>query len=1362
MCIDYKRESNSTLQYLGVVAGKLSGTVENCYVVIQEDKIFYNDYNKSSAVGGVGVIAGGVNGTTNGATITNTTVELNGTLYSKAYYAFVGGFIGHINVPSTLTNVTFKGNGSFGGGSYSNEGLHVGGLGVVGGEGSGTKIDGYIYAFEGSFEAGINKSTFDAAIVWNVTSTSGKSLNIESAYSYGDVQPSDTEDKSTAKHPSYDLRVVSLTVNIADGNVRVTPYFPASANGDLVLVAGDGSESVTTPLAYNNGTDSFVSEAVTVGSAVYQVVTVAKANVETDPVSLEIAAVNDPVIATPSEDLVYNGQSGIDVTIGTLKYGSDVLELGKDYTITIAAVAGGTGSVVGNKPVNAGEYTLTVTLTNHNFADDSSEKILNFTVSPKAVTVTVTADERAYDGTTNVTLSGGELSGVVSGDNVTANLGTGTADQAGVGTGIDVTVNVTLTGKQAANYVLQSQPDDVTVNITKKELGFTAGTKSFLFADNAGTAITDQNLTAGDTYSVNVTGFVETDPKEAKAYTLKVADVADSSYITERTADGDGSKFLTVGKYTVTLSADSENYTFGSNNTFTFEVNQNKNANYWITEYAREGWTYYSDPTAETTPVARFGSPAITYSNGNEVFLNTTAKGTYTVNVSVAETNNYGALTEEYSFTVSALKVTVALSAKNTVYDGQAYDASNISITLTATVNYTETTYTSADNPTDVSTLLGSYSWQYSADSAEGVTETKEEGLPKNAGTYTLYLYNFSNNNVNVTETSNCTCTATIEQAKVTFSATIKGDAKLVYGTVPTDFNSLVTVTASGGIDLSAEGWYYTVTPSVENGEYTAKTRAGTTVTLTVQVSVKDPNYTAVQPTKQPTLVIQKADIGKISVTNFVEVTIGYTTYKGFVYGQAEPLAFSGIPADLTVDPVYTYAVQGGAQINNFDISKANYGIYTVTVSITGDTNYNDKTEAIVFAIAQADRSVTVSIGGWTYGDIIDIADKLVIEGIQESDIKSVTYSGETNAGTEYSSTTVPEEAGTYTVTVTWDETTNYTAGEAVSKKFTIAKATGFANVSISIDDTSYAEKVTVYYTGSEQIFTVTVKGHGGDIYIDGTPSSTMDYNLKNVEKKTVNVIVAQTANYLEAPATAIIEILPAVIESVTFETTKFAFGTLNTENADDASTYGTAEVAFVEGKGGGTPAFTYSLSYNKTEKGNDGKYYIVVREEEYTLTLALTGETAANFVFGDTATTAVKVQVTKVKNTWISEDKIVDYPFGFKGEEVKGKAEFGTAVVTYYPDDVRGQADKGEAIEFNFDPMKQDAGTYTAVVSVSANDNYYGISYEYTFDVLKHGLNITKLEISGTGDTEVSGSAADGFTVKALRQVMLGKLMNF
>ncbi len=1332
---------------IGGIVGYLNGgTLENVQVVVPKDITFATQQFSSN------LAFGGMVGEMNNATLTKVTAVIDGTLAPYGSYVWAAALVGkqaQNGTASTLTDVIVRGEGTFNATSSNSGGTHEDAFlaaVTVFQESSNAKratVNGVIIDFTPTLNA------CDCYGIFTNNNYGGGSgadySNIVEASNIYVINQTANENTSGNKVIDESAVTKSIAETVKDRNdIPVTPYFPASSNGNLVLVAGNGKDSVTTPLAYNNGTDSFVSEAVTVGSAEYQVVTVAKKNVTTGPVSLEIAAVNDPVIATPSEDLVYNGQSGIDVTIGTLKYGSDVLELGKDYTITIAAVAGGTGSVEGNKPVNAGEYTLTVTLTKHNFADGNNEKVLNFTVSPKAVTVTVTAVDREYDGTTNVTLSGGELFGVVSGDSVTANLGTGTAAQAGVGTGISVTVNVTLTGAHAANYVLQSQPT-VTVNITPKVLSFTAGTTSFPFANTMGTAITEQNLTDGVTYSVNVTGFVETDPEEDKAYTLEVSTVSGTTptYVTDNT--NLHNNYLAKGEYTVTLTTPvSGNYTFGSNNTFTFYVTKNENANTWLTEYARGDWTYYSNPTAETTPVARFGSPAITYSNGNEGFSNTTAKGTYTVNVSVAETDNYGALTKEYSFTVSALDVTVALSAAGTVYDGQAYEADNITITLTATVNGKETTYTSKDNPDDdVSALLGSYGWQHSVDGGE--TETKEDHLPTDAGTYTLYICNYSSNkNVNVTGTLNCT--ATISPAEVTFSAETVYGAELVYGTF-TDTaaaHDLVAVTAEGYPDLPFD---YSVQLKVAGGIYSATTDAGTTVTLTVQVSVTDPNHTAVQPAETLTLEIQKADIGEISVTNFGSVTIDFTSYKGFVYGQAKTLEFSGIPADLTVTPVYTY-VKDGAQIDNFDILTANSGIYTVTVSITGDTNYNDKTsKTIEFAIARAEQSVNVSIGGWTYGEE---ASTLQIDGIKESAVTTVTYSGTTNAGDEYNSeevpTIVPTEAGTYTVTVSWAETTNYTAGSAKSEEFTIARATGFAK--ISVNGTPYTKTVTAYYTGSAQPFKVTVEGHGGEIYIDGNHSSTMNFSLTDAGTTTVKVTVAQTANYTESTATTVeIEILPAVIQSVTLKTTKFAFGTLNTENANDAATYGTADVAFVEYKGSVSPEFTYSLSYSKTENGNDEKAYIVVGEE-YILTLALTGETAANFVFdGNTSTTAVTVQVTKGKNTWTSQDEIDDYPFGFEGKPVTGTAKFGTAAVTYYRGNVMGQANKGEAIAFSFDQRAQDAGTYTAVVSVPANDNYDEIYYEYTFAVKKHGLNITitKLTIKGT---EVSGSAADGYTV--------------
>ena len=683
--------------------------------------------------------------------------------------------------------------------------------------------------------------------------------------------------------------------------------------------------------------------------------------------------------------------------------------------------------------ITAENYTATPVSVYYKVSFNNYETVTgNHTVSisKKGIGISITAPDHVYDGSDQIDLKGVIAEGdVFEGDDVSLVLPKGIARMSDVGQNINVTVNtITLSGKDAANYTIANQPGTVTVNIIPKVLSFTAVTTSFLFANTTGTAITDKNLTAGNTYSVKVTGFVETDPTEAKAYTLTVAD---PSYITERTADGDGSKFLTVGTYTVTLNI-SGNYTFGSDNTFTFEVTKNENANTWITEYARGGWTYYSKPAAVTTPVARFGSPAITYSNGNEGFSNTTAKGTYTVKVTVEGTDNYGALTKEYSFTVSALDVTVALSAVKTEYDGQAYEASNISITLTATVNGEETTYTSAKHPDNVSDLLGSYRWKYSADSAEGLTETKEEGLPTNAGTYTLYIYNFSNNNVNVTGT--LYCTATIGKAEQSVNVSI---ADWAYGETAKE-------PQIKGIEESA----------VTTVTYSGKTNAGT-------------EYSS---TKAPTAA------GSYTVTVSWAETTNYTA------GEAEPVAFTVEKAKLTkpTENVDTFTYTGSAQTytpEGFDAAtmtisgnvQTNADTYTVTVSVTDKYNYvwaddTDTDITFTFVIGKAEQSVNVSIDGWTYGDT---AKEYSVEGIMENAGYTVNYSGD-----GYSADTAPVNAGNYTLTITVDATANYNAAVA-SAEFTIDPKELHVSDSVMIIEVEYGELTLDDISSDEAILAV-------------------------------------------------------------------------------------------------------------------------------------------------------------------------------------------------------------------------------------------------------------------------------------------------
>ncbi len=103
-------------------------------------------------------------------------------------------------------------------------------------------------------------------------------------------------------------------------------------------------------------------------------------------------------------------------------------------------------------------------------AGDKSVEVTGLSVSAKELTVTdLTAKNREYKpGDTSVTLTGGTLNGVVSGETVTLDaLPAGRITSADVGNGKDVTFTaLNISGTDAGNYTL-TQPTGIKVNITQ-------------------------------------------------------------------------------------------------------------------------------------------------------------------------------------------------------------------------------------------------------------------------------------------------------------------------------------------------------------------------------------------------------------------------------------------------------------------------------------------------------------------------------------------------------------------------------------------------------------------------------------------------------------------------------------------------------------------------------------------------------------------------------------------------------------------------------------------------------------------------------------------------------------------------------
>lgn len=169
--------------------------------------------------------------------------------------------------------------------------------------------------------------------------------------------------------------------------------------------------------------------------------------------------------------------------------------------------------------------------TNYAFADGLT---MTFTadITAKALTVTgLTATDRAYDGTTNVTLTGGELTGVISGDVVSAVMPTsGTVESADASaTAKPVSYGtITLIGADAGNYTLTQPAVNVTISKATPELGTVSYTGTvFTSTQKSAVTLTRTDETVPGTLKLDGEGTFETSGEKAYAYTFTPDDTTD-------------------------------------------------------------------------------------------------------------------------------------------------------------------------------------------------------------------------------------------------------------------------------------------------------------------------------------------------------------------------------------------------------------------------------------------------------------------------------------------------------------------------------------------------------------------------------------------------------------------------------------------------------------------------------------------------------------------------------------------------------------------------------------------------------------------------------------------------------------------
>ena len=174
--------------------------------------------------------------------------------------------------------------------------------------------------------------------------------------------------------------------------------------------------------------------------------------------------------------------------------------------------------------------------TNYEFAAGLT-KTFTADITAKALTVIgLTATDRVYDGTTNVTLTGGELTGVISGDVVSADMPTSGTVESADASAAAKPVNygtITLTGADAGNYTLTQPTVTVTISKATPELGTVSYTGTvFTSTQKSAVTLTRTDETVSGTLKLDGEGTFETSGEKAYAYTFTPYDTTNYETVT--------------------------------------------------------------------------------------------------------------------------------------------------------------------------------------------------------------------------------------------------------------------------------------------------------------------------------------------------------------------------------------------------------------------------------------------------------------------------------------------------------------------------------------------------------------------------------------------------------------------------------------------------------------------------------------------------------------------------------------------------------------------------------------------------------------------------------------------------------------
>ena len=528
---------------------------------------------------------------------------------------------------------------------------------------------------------------------------------------------------------------------------------------------------------------------------------------------------------------------------------------------------------------------------------------------------------------------------------------------------------------------------------------------------------------------------------------------------------------LNAGTATVTLTGKG-NYSDSVSKTFTIEP---KSITPVVTVSGDYTYTGSAITPAYTVEITK-GGLKIGDDQYTVEFSDNTNAGTGKIIVKAKDGGNYSFDAVSQTFTIKQKGVTAQRPANNiqVVVDKGTFDAPTF------------------DGVTG--TLAYSYDGATSYDAIVAKLKTLQLGATGNIG----YTYTANGNYTG-------TITGTLHFTVVNLPAATITTAPAAKSGLT--FNGTEQVLVNAGSGITGGTLQYKLDGGSYNAELPKATNAGS---YTVYYKVKGNNTTHSDSSEQSFTVT----IAPKTVTAAVSVEPTSYTYTG----EAIVPTTVTVKEGTTVIPASEYTVTYG---NNTNAGKA-----TVTVKDQDGGNYVVSGTATFTITKAALSSVTVSLKGWTYGDT---AKTPTVSGNLGGG--NVTYQYKADNASTYTST-VPTNAGTYTVKATVAESANYKAATATGS-FTIAPKT-VTNAAVTLSQTSYA------YTGRAFQPSVTVKD--GTTVIPASEYTVAYTDNINVGTATVTVSDRAGGNYVVS-GTATFTITKAALSGVSVSLGGWTYG---------------------------------------------------------------------------------------------------------------------------------------------------------------------------------------------------------------------------